>query len=71
MATVLPAATGVVDTVNGTTPSLVILTILIVIFSAAAYFTGRLYGKMGILTVLAGFVVIVTSLYTVGAINFG
>jgi hypothetical protein len=42
MATVLPAAQGTIDTLEGNGPSLVILIAMIVIFGAAAFFTGRL-----------------------------
>ena len=71
MATVLPAAAGVVDTLEGTGPSLVILIAMIIIFSAAAFFTGRLYGRAGMIAVIAGFFVVVTGLYTLGGIHFG
>jgi hypothetical protein len=60
----LPATAGVVDTLNGTGPSLVILVAMIIIFSAAGYFTGRLYGKTCLIAVVAGFVAVVTGLYT-------
>ena len=71
MATVLPAASGVVDTLEGTGPSHVILIAMVIIFSAAAFFTGRLYGRAGMIAVIAGFFVVVTGLYTLGGINFG
>ena len=71
MATVLPAAAGVVDTLEGTGPSIAILIAMILIFSAAGFFTGRLYGKTGLVAVVAGFFVVVTGLYSVGAIHFG
>ena len=71
MATILPATAGVVDTLNGTGPSLVIIAAMIIIFSAAASFTGRLYGKPGLIAVAAGFVAVITGLYTAGAIHFG
>ena len=44
MATVLPAASGVVDTLEGTGPSLVILIAMVIIFSAAAFFTAACMG---------------------------
>jgi len=45
MATVLPTAGGTIDTVEGSGPSIVILVAMIIIFGAAAFFTGRLYGR--------------------------
>ncbi|HUI19817.1 MAG TPA: hypothetical protein VLZ74_02060 [Methylocella sp.] len=71
MATVLPAAQGTIDTLEGSGPSLVILIAMIIIFGAAAFFTGRLYGKIGMVAVIAGFLVVVTGLYTLGGISFG
>jgi hypothetical protein len=44
---------------------------MIIIFSAAAFFTGRLYGRTGMIAVIAGFVVVVTGLYTLGGLHFG
>jgi hypothetical protein len=60
-----------IDTIEGSGPSLVILTAMIIIFSAAAFFTGRLYGRTGMIAVIAGFVVVVTGLYTLGGLHFG
>ncbi|HUZ92133.1 MAG TPA: hypothetical protein VMU78_09575 [Methylocella sp.] len=71
MATVLPTAGGSIDTVEGSGPSIVILIAMIIIFSAAAYFTGRLYGRVGMIAVIAGFFVVVTGLYTLGGLHFG
>ena len=71
MATVLNAGQGTVDVLEGSTPSLVILLVLLVVAGAAAYFTGQLFGKAGIFAVIGGFVAIVAALYMLGAINFG
>lgn len=71
MATVLPTNAGVVDVVNGSGASLVILIVMFAVFSAAAYFTGRLYGRAGLIAVVAGFIVVIGSLWTAGAIHFG
>lgn len=71
MATVLPATQGVVDTLEGTGPSMVIVIAMVIIFSAAAFFTGRLYGRAGMIAVIAGFFVVLTGLYSLGGIHFG
>ncbi len=71
MATVLPAAQGTIDTLEGTGPSIAIVIAMILVFSAAAFFTGRLYGRNGMVAVIAGFFVVLTGLYTLGAIHFG
>jgi len=55
MATVLPTAGGTIDTVEGSGPSIVILVAMIIIFGAAAFFTGRLYGRNGMLALLLVF----------------
>ena len=44
---------------------------MVIVFGAAAFFTGRLYGRNGMVAVIAGFFVVLTALYTLGAINFG
>jgi hypothetical protein len=71
MAIVNPTMGGSIDTIEGSGPSLVILIAMIIIFSAAAFFTGRLYGRTGMILVLAGFAVVVTGLYTLGGLHFG
>ncbi|MGO9237464.1 MAG: hypothetical protein ACLP4V_26535 [Methylocella sp.] len=71
MATVLPAAQGTIDTLEGTGPSMAIVIAMVIVFGAAAFFTGRLYGRNGMVAVIAGFFVVLTALYTLGAINFG
>lgn len=71
MATVLPTAGGSIDTLEGSGPSFVILIAMIIIFSGAAYFTGRLYGKAGMIAVIAGFLVVVSGLYMLGGLHFG
>ncbi|MGO9239081.1 MAG: hypothetical protein ACLP4V_35080 [Methylocella sp.] len=55
MAIVQPTAGGSIDTLEGSHESIVILIAMIIIFSAAAYFTGRLYGRAGMIAVIAGF----------------
>lgn len=63
--------TGTIDRVEGSGASLVILIAMIILFSGAAYFTGRLYGKAGMITVVAGFFVVVIGLMFLGGISFG
>ena len=62
--------TGQIDRVEGSGGSMVILVAMIILFGAAAYFTGRLYGKVGMYTVIAGFCVVVFGLYSLGGIKF-
>jgi hypothetical protein len=71
MATVLPTAGGTIDTVEGSGPSIVILVAMIIIFGAAAFFTGHLYGRNGMIAVIAGFFVVVIGLYSLGGLHFG
>lgn len=71
MATVTSAATGAINTAEGSGASLVILIALIVLFGGAAYFTGRLYGKQGMIAVIAGFVAVVAGLLMLGGLSFG
>jgi hypothetical protein len=56
---------------EGSTESIVILIALIIVFGAAGYFTGRLYGRNGIIACVAGFVVVVIGLFALGGIRFG
>jgi hypothetical protein len=62
--------TGQIDRVEGTGGSLVVLVAMIILFGAAAYFTGRLYGKVGMYTTAAGFAVVVFALYATGGLRF-
>jgi hypothetical protein len=59
-----------IDRVEGTGGSLVVFIAMIILFGAAAYFTGRLYGKVGMYTIIAGFVVVTFGLYATGGIRF-
>lgn len=70
MATVLNAGSGTVDVLNGVGPSLVILVVLTAVTAAAAYFTGRMFGRAGMYAIVGGYVVLVSALYMLGAINF-
>lgn len=71
MAIVNPTAGGSIDTFEGSGPSLVILIAMIIIFGGAAYFTGQLYGKPGMIAVIAGFFAVVSGLYMLGGLHFG
>ena len=62
--------TGQIDRVEGTGGSLVILIAMIILFGAATYFTGRLYGKMGLYACAAGFAIVAFTLYAVGGLRF-
>ena len=62
--------TGQIDRVEGTGGSLVVLIAMLILFGAAAYFTGRLYGRTGMYTIIAGFAVVVFALYATGGIRF-
>ncbi|HUB64545.1 MAG TPA: hypothetical protein VL996_08905 [Methylocella sp.] len=70
MAIVQPIGTGQIDRIEGSGASMVILIAMIILFGAAAYFTGRLYGKAGMIAVIAGFVVVVTGLLFLGGLSF-
>jgi hypothetical protein len=70
MAIVNPIGTGQIDRVEGSGASLVILIAMIILFGGAAYFTGRLYGKTGMIAVIAGFVVVLVGLLALGGLSF-
>jgi hypothetical protein len=70
MAIVQPIGTGSIDRVEGSGASMVILIAMIILFGGAAYFTGRLYGKAGMIAVIAGFIVVVVGLLVTGGLSF-
>jgi hypothetical protein len=70
MAIVQPIGTGTIDRVEGSGASMVILVAMIILFAGAAYFTGRLYGKAGMIAVVAGFVVVLVGLLVTGGLSF-
>jgi hypothetical protein len=70
MAIVNPTASSI-DVSEGSGESFVILIALIIVFSAAAWFTGRLYGRNGMIAVIAGFVVVLVGLLALGGLHFG
>jgi hypothetical protein len=67
---VKPIGTGTIDRAEGGGASLVILIAMVILFSGAAYFTGRLYGKVGMIAVIAGFIVVVVGLLFTGGLSF-
>ena len=71
MAIVQPIGTGTIDRVEGGGASMVILIAMVILFGGAAYFTGRLYGKAGMITVIAGFMVVITTLILMDSLSFG
>lgn len=71
MAIVNPTAPGTIAVTAGTHETMVILIVLTIVVAAAAYFTGRLYGKMGMLAIVAGYVGIVAVLALLGGVRFG
>jgi hypothetical protein len=70
MAIVNPTASSI-DVSEGSGESFVILIALIIVFSAAAWFTGRLYGRNGMIAVIGGFVVVLVGLLALGGLHFG
>jgi hypothetical protein len=70
MATYTGAGTGAINVVEGSGASMVILIALLILFGAAAYFTGRLYGTAGMVAVIGGFVAVVFTLFFLGGLSF-
>jgi hypothetical protein len=58
MANVADAGTSTIQVTEGSGASLVILIAMIILFTGAGYFTGRLYGRAGMIAVATGFVVV-------------
>jgi hypothetical protein len=71
MANVADAGTSTIQVTEGSGASLVILIAMIILFTGAGYFTGRLYGRAGMIAVAAGFVVVLVGLLALGGLNFG
>ncbi|HEY4848670.1 MAG TPA: hypothetical protein VIH87_12980 [Methylocella sp.] len=57
----LPIGTGTIDRIEGG-GGLVVLIAMIILFGAATYFTGRLYGNVGYIACGVGFVVVCVTL---------
>ncbi|MGO9232543.1 MAG: hypothetical protein ACLP4V_00035 [Methylocella sp.] len=70
MAVVGNAGNSTIQVTEGSGASLVILIAMIILFGGAAYFTGRLYGKVGMYAVIAGFFIVATALYVTGGLTF-
>jgi hypothetical protein len=71
MAIVSPTAPGVMAATAGPSESMLILIAVTIVTAAAAYFTGRLYGKVGLMSIAAGYAVIVGVLTLLGGVRFG
>jgi hypothetical protein len=61
---------GQIDHVAGTGGSMVILIAMIILFGAATYFTGRLYGKLGMYSIIPGIIVVIFGLMALGGLKF-
>jgi len=69
MAIALPVGVGTIDRVEGGAGTMVVLIAMIILFGAATYFTGRLYGKTGYIACGIGFVVVATTLAFLGGMS--
>jgi hypothetical protein len=69
MAIVQSIGAAQIGRVEGGAGTMVFLIALIILFGAATYFTGRLYGTAGTVAISAGFVVIVVGLLALGGLG--
>jgi hypothetical protein len=69
MAIVQPVGVGTIDRIEGGSGTMVILIAMIILFGAATYFTGRLYGKAGYITCGIGFAVVCVTLAFLGGLG--
>jgi hypothetical protein len=69
MAIVQPTVSRIGVT-EGPSETAIILIALFIAFGAAAYFTGRLYGRYGMMAVGGGFVAVVVGLFVLGGLRF-
>ena len=60
-----------IDRVNAAGGGVVVLIAMIILFGAATYFTGRLYGQVGYIACAIGFVVVVGTLGFLGGWGIG
>ena len=69
MAIVQPIGVGTIDRIEGSGGTMVVLIAMIILFGAATYFTGRLYGQVGYIACGIGFVVVCVTLAFVGGLG--
>jgi len=69
MAIVQPVGVGTIDRIEGGGGSLVVLVAMVILFAAATYFTGRLYGKEGYIACGVGFLIVITALAFTGGLG--
>jgi hypothetical protein len=69
MAIALPVGVGTIDRIEGGSGTMVVLIAMIILFGAATYFTGRLYGKAGYITCGIGFAVVCITLAFLGGLG--
>ena len=69
MAIVQPIGVGTIDRIEGSGGTMVVLIAMIILFAAATYFTGRLYGQAGYIACGLGFVVVCVTLAFVGGLG--
>jgi hypothetical protein len=69
MAIVQPIGVGTIDRIEGGGGTMVVLIAMIILFGAATYFTGRLYGTAGYVACGVGFVVVCITLAFVGGLG--
>jgi hypothetical protein len=71
MATITSAATGAINATQGGGAIMIIVLVLLIAFGAAAYFTGRLYGRTVLIALALVFVAVIGSLFALGGLSFG
>jgi hypothetical protein len=69
MAIVQPIGVGSIDRVEGGGGTMVVLIAMLLLFGAATYFTGSLYGRAGYIACAAGFVVVCITLAFMGGLG--
>ena len=65
-----PVGVGTIDRLEGNGGSMVIFIAMAILFGAATYFTGRLYGKIGYIACGIGFAIVCVTLAFVGGLSF-
>jgi hypothetical protein len=71
MAVVGQTGNTAIQVTEGSGATMVVVIALLILFGAAAYFTGRLYSTTGIIVCAVGFLATVGVLYALGGIGFG